>query len=169
MKKQILNLAILALLLAGFIACDRNDEVKSDEVEIEEIEDPVDFDFSGIDFSNIANLCKQPIPVIEKAIQGKWNVVYHRGGYAGGIWYSDGYFVEFTADKKFISTVPPRSSVLNYTWNKEPSSSEDYRYIMAFPNSVAPSLLIEDIHNDTLVFSVYRVTAYVRQHCVRID
>jgi hypothetical protein len=112
MKKRVLNLAIVVLLLAGVIACDRNDEVIKTE-ELEEI------DFSNIDFSNIANLCEQPVPVIEKAIQGKWKVYRIT---VAGVWFQvlspEDSYIEFN-DKYYVYWESGEiRDTAHFTWKK---------------------------------------------------
>ena len=71
MKTKNLKLLIIALILAKSLSsCQVN---KEDD----------DIDMSDIDFSNIENLYEQPLPVIKKAVQGKWKLQYTYKGYEG--------------------------------------------------------------------------------------
>ena len=38
---------------------------------------------NDLDFNNIENLYEQPLPVIQKAVQGKWKLQYYYGGFIG--------------------------------------------------------------------------------------
>ena len=59
-KISFLKLAALALMLAGsFSSCAKKNDI----------------DMSKIDFSNIENLYEQPLPVIQKCVQGKMGSV----------------------------------------------------------------------------------------------
>ena len=58
---------ILILTLIGFCtSCQKKDEAA--------------IDMSNIDFSNIENLYEQPLPVIQKCVEGKWRLQYKIGG-----------------------------------------------------------------------------------------
>ena len=58
----------LCIVLAGtFSSCNK----KSDS----------DIDMSKIDFSNIENLYEQPLPVIQNAVQGEWQLQFSVGGF----------------------------------------------------------------------------------------
>jgi hypothetical protein len=154
MKTKILKLATLALLLAGIIACNKNKE----EIDV--------------DFSNIENLCEQPISVIEKAIQGKWKIVYYKGGLiANMIQYPDNHLVEFTSDKKYMDTTPIATFTTKFKWSKELrySTSGDAVYIMRFQDAGVTPLLMKEIHNDTLVFHEYQVMDYMESYCIKIN
>jgi hypothetical protein len=65
--KNIIKITAILLILAGSLSCDKEDDI----------------DMSKIDFSNIENLYEQPLPVIQKAVQGKWKVYSSCGGFAG--------------------------------------------------------------------------------------
>jgi len=82
--KNIVKNTIIALILAGvFSSCKKKDDI----------------DWTKIDFSNIENLYEQPLPVIQKCVQGKWEVKLRYGGTVGIISVSE-VFVEIN-DKKW--------------------------------------------------------------------
>ena len=63
MKKYIFKFTMLLLVLAGGISsCGKDDDLS---------------------FSNIENLYAQPLSVIQKCVQGKWEVKYTYGGVVG--------------------------------------------------------------------------------------
>jgi hypothetical protein len=79
--KKIIKTAAILLIMAGSFSCEKDD-----------------IDMSKIDFSNIEDLYKQPLPVIQKAVQGKWKWITYINGVAGWITMDMGV-VEITKDK----------------------------------------------------------------------
>ncbi|MDR2423198.1 MAG: hypothetical protein LBD59_00550 [Prevotellaceae bacterium] len=67
---------LLFSVLLGVISCQSN----MDE----------DIDMSLIDFSNIENLYAQPLPVIQKAVQGKWKWMTYISGFNGSVIMDNG-------------------------------------------------------------------------------
>jgi hypothetical protein len=125
-----------------------------------------------IDFLNIENLYAQPLPVIEKAILGKWKIVYVKGGVV--VQYRDNYFVEFTADKQYIYSSPTETFTAKFEWSKVPIyyTSADSMYVITFSKSNIIPLLMERIYNDTLIFYQYPfyqypVTDFERSYCIK--
>ncbi len=77
MKRNLLRLTILLLVLAGSISsCEKE-----------------------IDISNVENLYEQPLSVIQKCVQGKWERRYILGGFAGKTPIADSVFVEINGNK----------------------------------------------------------------------
>jgi hypothetical protein len=103
MKTTILKLAVIALL-AGTVSCESKDD---------------DMDMSEIDFNNIENLYAQPLPVIQKAIQGKWKHITSCGGFVGCVDVKN-VFITF-AENEIISdnTATGEHSVKSYSWKKK--------------------------------------------------
>jgi hypothetical protein len=97
MNPRCLCIALL-LLLAGSFSCSEEEDI----------------DMSQIDFSNIAELYKQPLPVIQKCVQGKWKVYSQCGGIAGCD-YPENDFVEITSDE-FIIDADNDYFVHSYSW-----------------------------------------------------
>jgi hypothetical protein len=149
MKKRIVNLAIVVLLLAGVIACEKNDE------------------YAHIDFSNIEHLCEQPIPVIERAIRGRWKKVYRPEVLEWLEKLPDDHFVEFTADRKYIRIFPDQTEVVNYTWKRIASGDGDSLHIMYFGSVF--SLVMEEVRNDTLAFHDFRGFLINRQQFIKVE
>jgi hypothetical protein len=152
MKKNTLKLTIILFLFAGSLACTNNND---------------DIDMSKIDFSNIDDLYKQPLSVIQKCIEGKWKVVYYDGGIAYHVEYFDDRHVEFTAKYQYISNLWRPSGIIDtipYTWIKG-----DYFYNGFYLNCDGYGAYgMDRIKNDTLVFFDYASDAFY-YHCVKIN
>jgi len=88
-------------------------------------QDESDTDYSNIDFSNIANLDKQPLAVVRKCVKGEWKVYYceeffpYKKGvvYVRGpqIEYPENLYVEITDDMLIFEKDDIRSEI-PYTW-----------------------------------------------------
>jgi hypothetical protein len=125
--KKILLLTAILLILAGSFSCGKDD-----------------IDWSKIDLSNIENLYAQPLPVIQKAVQGKWKVVCTYGGISGITYHEDEY-TEITENK-----VRGRS----YIWKKYevtlPGITPFQTYVTWDVESNEPDLYFGQIKNDSL-------------------
>ncbi|GHT84536.1 hypothetical protein FACS18947_2130 [Bacteroidia bacterium] len=148
--KTTLKIVAILLILAGSFSCEKENDI----------------DMSKIDFSNIENLYEQPLPVIQKAIQGKWKLVYAKGGFVANYeYYFDNSFVEFTSDNRYISTNAIRQDTALYAWQKEINiySPNDYVFIMTPFN-----YFFDKIHNDTLVYAEYAVDG-MTYNCIKTN
>jgi hypothetical protein len=76
-----------------------------------------DIDMSNIDFSNIDNLYAQPLPVIQKAVQGKWKIYSSCGGVAGCS-YPENCFSEYT-ENQLIRNLNGEILINFYSWKKK--------------------------------------------------
>jgi hypothetical protein len=74
-------------------------------------------DMSQIDFSNIGDLYRQPLPVIQKAISGKWEVTRVCFGWSGCQPRKD-FFIEFSANQRTYFLNGGTSS-RSYSWRKQ--------------------------------------------------
>jgi hypothetical protein len=129
-------------LFAGSLACNNNND---------------DIDMSKIDFSNIDDLYSQPLPVLQKCIEGKWKWYASYGGVVG-ISYPQNTFVEFK-DNHYIVTDENYQRTVFFSWKK--LEILDYR----FPNIVAYTIwdneldngiwYFDNIRNDTLGVGSY--------------
>jgi hypothetical protein len=149
MRKFRFKLVALALL-AGTVSCEEKKE--------------------DINFHNIENLYAQPLPVIEKAILGKWKIVYDKGGIVANlVQYRDNYFVEFTANKQYIYSSPIVTVTAEFEWSKGISyyMSVDSMYVMRFNKPFIPPLVMERIYNDTLIFALYEISEMTRSYCIK--
>lgn len=79
MKKYILKFMIPLLVFTGVVfSCDKN---------------------NNLDMSNLENLYAQSLSVIQKCVQGKWEVKYYVGGFAGKTQVPDNVFIEINGNK----------------------------------------------------------------------
>ncbi|MDH6358395.1 hypothetical protein [Parabacteroides sp. PF5-9] len=76
-----------------------------------------DIDLSTIDFSNIENLYAQPLPVIQKCVQGKWKWFVTYGGVVGES-YKDNTFVYIYDNHCVITSKNGDQRSFNYIWKK---------------------------------------------------
>ena len=78
--------------------------------------DYADIDMSEIDFSNIEDLIDQPIPVIQKCIQGRWKWLTDPNSILYD-WYANVY-IEITEDQIVITGDCDTVQAGFYTWKK---------------------------------------------------
>ena len=104
MKLMNLKLIFMALLtIESLISCQVNNED--------------DIDMSNIDFSNIENLYAQPLPVIQKCVQGKWKWYASIGGDAGFVCHNN-RFVIIKNDHYVIEYENGIQNTVFYEWKK---------------------------------------------------
>jgi hypothetical protein len=120
---------------------------------------------------NITLYDKSP-DIIQHYIQGKWQMVYSKGGLiANLIQPYDNHFVEFTSDGKYIYTSPIENYAATIQWDRVAGnlyySDVDSTYIMV--TNPYQSLLMGEIKNDTLVYLEYYVSDPMFYHCVKIN
>ena len=123
---------------------------------------------SKIDFSNIVNLYEQPLPVIQKCVQGKWKwVCISRLGFIGLI-SPVNTFVEITEDNVVITQIgdEPWADMdyymdsFSYVWKKKKTISGYSTYMMR--NSKNNGWYFGEIKNDRL--SVFCEERFDSQH-----
>ncbi len=125
MKKYILKFTMLLLVLAGGISsCGKDDD---------------------LDMSNIENLYAQPLSVIQKCVQGKWERKYYVGGIAGQTPVADNVFVEINDNK---------INGREFQWEKYTISRKDgssfSTYAIHYIELDEPSLYFGSIEKDML-------------------
>lgn len=123
MKRNLLRLTILLLVLAGSISsCEKE-----------------------IDISNVENLYEQPLSVIQKCVQGKWERKYSIGGFAGKTPIADSVFVEINGNK---------INGREFQWKKYTISMIDESlfstYAIQYTELDEPSLYFGSIENNIL-------------------
>ena len=74
-------------------------------------------DTSGIDYSNIENLYEQPLPVIQKCVEGKWKWIVMFGDYVGAVYFENTY-VEIDTDYIIINRDGVQQTI-NYKWIRD--------------------------------------------------
>jgi hypothetical protein len=135
---------VLLVLAAGLVSCNKEDKI----------------DMSRIDFSNIEDLYKQPLPVIQKCIRGKWkvDVEYIRG--TGSIIHHENTFIEFTEDK-YIFDDGLKVETVNYFWKKEYDQKTDFGTYVIRNKSTNNFLgYFVSIKNDTLDYNRFNFPKY---------
>ena len=165
MKASSLKHATILLFLAGSLFSCAN-KIGTDDI-----------DMSNIDFSNIENLYEQPLPVIQKAVQGKWKVY---SIYMSGVVYSKTYpensFIEFKDGHYILDSDDGFRSIIYFTWEKylvEDWISPLYgyeTYMMCAQNqedAIYSKLYFEYIYNDTLSFGTHQ--APIGYYVVKVE
>ncbi|MDR2423195.1 MAG: hypothetical protein LBD59_00535 [Prevotellaceae bacterium] len=157
--KNLLKITAIMLIMAGAFACGKDDT-----------------DMSQIDFSNIENLYAQPLPVIQKAVQGKWIFYSCCGGDAGCI-YPENNLIEFTSNEIITDIGAAYHLDGKYSWkNKNVQIGEKvYSTYILWPDEADKTgqqgEVFISIKNDTLYSRSYSLTSdytvfvftYVRQ------
>ena len=137
MNMKIFKCIVLMLALLGTVSC-KNDDI----------------DMSKIDFSNIEDLYAQPLPVIQKCVQGKWEWIdISRWGVLGYIQLSD-TFVEINEDNVVVTQYSQNpanpSGTFLYTWEKKKTLGDKTTYVMWDNERKRNKWYFEKIQNDTL-------------------
>jgi len=141
--KTILKLLLVFFILPGsFSSCKDKSE-------------PIDM--SKIDFSNIEDLHSQPLPVIQKCVEGEWKCIeIIVGGYVGA---HDpiNTLVNITNDSVVVtgddSYIPADS--FSYRWEKKKTSRGYTTYVMWDNGQNAGRWFFDSIRNDNLVVIYY--------------
>ncbi|MDR3095302.1 MAG: hypothetical protein LBU62_11815 [Bacteroidales bacterium] len=97
MKTINIKITAILLILAGSFSCGKDKE---------------------IDFSNIEDLYAQPLPVIQKAVQGKWKVYVSCGGVVGCVYPKNSFF-EITSNETIEDNDVGDHTVRSYSWKKK--------------------------------------------------
>ena len=129
--KIIKFIALLLVFAGGFASCKNNDNI----------------DMSEIGFSNIDSLYAQPLPVIQKCVEGKWKCIQIITYGFVGIHYPSNAFVNIkndsvavTGDDCFI-----QANSFSYSWEKKETSLDYTTYVME-----DIGWFFDKIRNDTL-------------------
>jgi len=140
MRKHILIIAAVLLLFCCFTWC------KKDDVSL-----------SKDSLLNIV-LYNQPLETIQKYIQGKWKVVYGKGGISSNeIQYCKDCSVEFTSTNKIISnSFAITDGAVTIQWTKEKgtyTNGEDTYTMKFYDKYNYPWVYVVDrIYKDTLIY-----------------
>jgi len=115
-------------------------------------------DMSKIDFSNIENLYTQPLPVIQRCVEGKWQwTEYSTCGFVG-LWHLTHTFVDITKDSVIVTQdgydALDLDSRFSYSWEKKKTNSDYTTYVLLSDtqNKAVPisGWYFDKILNDTL-------------------
>jgi hypothetical protein len=138
MKTTVKFAAILLILAGGFYSCGEEDGI----------------DMSKIDFTHIENLYEQPLPVIQKAVQGRWKIYQTCGGVVGCT-YPENSFITITANEIIWGEGDIYSA--KYSWKKRKIKIKDKMvdsYVLwqddAEDETVLKGNLFMSIKNDSL-------------------
>ena len=144
--KNLKNIAVLLLLVFYFSACNSNMSEKEDVNMLEK----EDIDMTQIDFSNIENLYEQPLPVIQKCVQGKWKWYVQFGGVIG-ISYSENTYVNINDDHFIIEYEDGSQQKTYFTWKQYSIDNKGCETWMMWDNERDHGIWYFDaIKNDTL-------------------
>ena len=143
--KKILKITAIFLIMAGsFYSCEKNNDI----------------DMSKIDFSNIESLYEQPLPVIQKCVQGEWKLQYTRDGFGIGEKNGDPYdtYMHLTEKRIIIDRNNGVNTDSPIKWVKSDSYGIGnniyvlkYNYSIANERLTGNTLIPIQIANDTLV------------------
>ena len=133
--KKILTITASLLILAGsLVSCEEKEN---------------DIDMSKIDFSNIENLHAQPLPVIQKCVQGKWKWYVSYGGLTG-VNYPDNTFVTINDEYYIVEYYDGTQLQWHFTWKKYPVDAGYKTYVMWNKEQNKAGWYFHSIKNDTL-------------------
>jgi len=143
MNMKIFKFIAIMLVLAGsWASCNKN---TLDESNI---------DMSKIDFSNIDDLHAQPLPVIQKCVEGEWKwIAYSTYGFIG-LWYPTNTFINITNDSVVVTGDDNLNEAFSYSWEKKKTSAKlaNYTtYVMWNNEQHSGEWFFDSIQNDTLV------------------
>ena len=137
------------LMLAGcFITCSTNNDI------VEDIPED-DIDMSLIDFSNIRNLYAQPLPVIQKCLEGKWKYLRASGSWGTELIFSDGEYMILTSERIIMGSNTDGVTIdAPLEWIKhENGYGSPYAYALYYGNGRFDRLLPVQIIGGILCFS----------------
>ncbi|GAB6012987.1 hypothetical protein [Viscerimonas tarda] len=130
MKKILFILTALFVLTTGMAGCDKEENILPQNISL--------YDKDSL--------------TIQNYIQGKWDLVYSvGGGIAYSYHYCDDCTVEFTADKKYITSGNGTTHTLMYYWQKYAIYTDSICIMQLIGTSL--DMLFEEIRNDTLIYS----------------
>ena len=130
MKTKIFELTAILLLLGGIFSSCKDDDDKTNM------------------YSNIEDLYAQPLPVIQKCVQGKWKCIQIITWGFIGLHYPNNAFVYITNDRVVITGDDGfiQANSFSYSWEKKKTSLDYTTYVME-----DCGWFFDKIQNDTLV------------------
>jgi len=139
-------LAIMLALAGSWASCNKNTLNESN------------IDMSKIDFSNIDDLHAQPLPVIQKCVEGEWNFFLYYTWGVMGVFDSSNTFANITKDSIVVTggdDFMPKLS-FSYSWKKKETLSDYTTYVMWNNAQNSGELFFDNIRNDTLCAFSYK-------------
>jgi len=118
-----------------------------------------DMDMSKIDFSNIDNLYDQPLPIIQKCLEGKWQWT----GNSVGILASINTNTSVDVTKKSVIIVYDDGSeyTFSYSWKKKDIYTGITTYVLWNNEQNEGWVYFDNIKNDTLCVMSYTAVGYL--------
>ena len=112
--------------------------------------DTTGLDMANIDFSNIEDLYAQPLPVIQKCIEGKWKWYISIGGVVG-VSYSENTFVDIYTDHYMVEYDDGNQRTFYFTGKRYYSNLLGFKTYVMWNNELDQGIwYFETIKNDTL-------------------
>ena len=134
MKIKILKfIALLFVFAGGFSFCNKNTL------------DDSNIDMSNIDFSNIEDLHAQPLPVIQKCVEGKWQWIETDTWGVVGIFRPSNTFINITNNRVDVIKDDSLNEVFSYSWEKKKTIYGYTTYVMK-----ERGWFFDNIRNDSL-------------------
>ena len=134
MKKKLLKLIALITVACISFTCRNSDDI---------------YNNTGM-YSNIDSLYAQPLPVIQKCVQGKWKWYVSYGGFAGTN-YSDHTFIDIKKDHYVIYYEDGSLRTWYFTWEKYNVTGIGQTYVMWDEKRNEAGWYFVSIKNDTLM------------------
>jgi hypothetical protein len=103
-------------------------------------------------------LYNKPLETIQQYIQGKWKLVYGKGGFCGSCKFPcDNCSVEFTTSNKIISkafVITTDTTTIHWVRDMGTFTNGDSTYLMQFMDKqgVPWVYVVQEITNDTLIY-----------------
>ena len=147
MKKSFLVISVSAIILCSVIQCKKDEPL------------------------NIV-LYNQPLKTIQHYIQGKWRLVYGKGGLCSICKFPcDNCFFEFTSDNRFISksfVITTDTTTIRWVKDRGEYLQGDSTYVMTFIDkySAPHTYVIDRIYSDTLIY-YDNASDPMFYHCIR--
>ena len=118
-----------------------------------------DIDISKIDFSNIEDLYAQPLPVIQKCVEGRWQWTEICTWGVVGEFRLTHTFVDITKDSVIVTQNGYDPAHLDnrfsYSWKKKKTLSDYTSYVMWNNEQKSGEWYFDKIQNDSLFVHSY--------------
>ena len=138
--------AIFIMLTGCFIACSTSKDV---------IDDVEEIDMSSIDFSNIENLFAQPLPVIQKCMEGGWEVIRIQHSWYGDSIARNGEYLFLTRERIIIGNIDTVLTDSPIIWEK-------FEKYYDFPTAHCIAFNVKKDENQTVLYTDYLFPYFIR-------